>query len=220
MDSALAIVAGGQPVKLVCEVLGVSRSNVSARRSREATWRDGRQPRPTHDAPVVEAIERVISDLPSYGYRRVWGTLRRERIAAGQAPLNAKRIYRVMRAHGLLMQRRAAPVRPQRRHDGKVAVERSNQRWCSDGFEFRCDNGEPLRVTFALDCCDREAMSWAATTAGHSGDIVRDVMPGSGGRGRRSVRRRRARADRASSRCARRCGERVRCRTGARCRVS
>ncbi len=47
---------------------------------------------------------------------------------------------------------------------------------CSDGFEFRCDNGEPLRVTFALDCCDREAMSWAATTAGHSGDIVRDVM--------------------------------------------
>ncbi|EFP9937577.1 hypothetical protein HLQ26_003766, partial [Shigella sonnei] len=30
-----------------------------------------------------------------------------------------------------------------------------NQRWCSDGFEFRCDNGEKLRVTFALDCCDR-----------------------------------------------------------------
>jgi putative transposase len=27
-----------------------------------------------------------------------------------------------------------------------------------------------------LDCCDREAMSWAATTGGHSGDIVRDVM--------------------------------------------
>ncbi|WP_368076897.1 IS3 family transposase [Burkholderia glumae] len=176
MDSALAIVAGGQPVKLVCEVLGVSRSNVSARRSREATWRDARQSRATHDAPVVEAIQRVISELPSYGYRRVWGALRRERIAVGQAPLNAKRIYRVMRTHGLLMQRRAAPVRPQRRHDGKVAVERSNQRWCSDGFEFRCDNGEPLRVTFALDCCDREAMSWAATTAGHSGDIVRDVM--------------------------------------------
>jgi putative transposase len=43
-------------------------------------------------------------------------------------------------------------------------------------FEFRCDNGEPLRVTFALDCRDREATSWAATTAGHSGDIVRDVM--------------------------------------------
>ncbi len=128
-------------MKLVCEVLGVSRSNVSARRSREATWRDARQSRATHDAPVVEAIQRVISELPSYGYRRVWGALRRERIAAGQAPLNAKRIYRVMRMHGLLMQRRATPVRPQRRHDGKVAVERSNQRWCSDGFEFRVSVG-------------------------------------------------------------------------------
>ncbi len=48
--------------------------------------------------------------------------------------------------------------------------------WCSDGFEFRRDSGEPLRVTFALDCCDREAMRWVATTAGHSGDILRDVM--------------------------------------------
>lgn len=66
--------------------------------------------------------------------------------------------------------------RDKRRHDGRVAVDRSNTRWCSDGFEFRCDDGTPLRVTFALDCCDREAISWAATTGGHSGDVVRDVM--------------------------------------------
>lgn len=163
-------------MKLVCEVLGVSRSNVSAQLARPTDWQDGRKSRQTDDAPVVEAIRRVIGDLPSYGYRRVWGVLREERQAIGLMVFNAKRIYRVMSTHGLLMERRPAPPRPQRRHDGKVAVARSNQRWCSDGFEFRCDNGEPLRVTFALDCCDREAMSWAATTAGHSGDIVRDVM--------------------------------------------
>ncbi|CBW76006.1 Transposase [Mycetohabitans rhizoxinica HKI 454] len=85
-------------------------------------------------------------------------------------------MYRVKRMHALLMQRRPQPPRAQRRHDGKVAVERSNQRWCLDGFELRCDNGEALRVTFALDCCDREAMSWVATTAGYSGDVVRNVM--------------------------------------------
>ncbi len=45
-----------------------------------------------------------------------------------------------------------------------------------DGYEFRCDDGSPLRVVFALDCCDREAMSWAATTGGYTGDMVRDVM--------------------------------------------
>ena len=146
MDSALALAAGGRPVKLVCEVLGVSRSNVSARLSRPATWRDGRQSRQTDDASVVEEIRRVVGDLPSYGYRRVWGTLRNERVALGLVPFNAKRVYRVMRTHGLLMQRRQIPARPQRRHDGKVAVARSNQRWCSD---VSAKSSTPYRESFA-----------------------------------------------------------------------
>ena len=33
-----------------------------------------------------------------------------------------------------------------------------------------------MRVAFALDCCDREAMSFLATTGGISGDAVRDLM--------------------------------------------
>jgi putative transposase len=55
-------------------------------------------------------------------------------------------------------------------------VERSKARWCSDGFAFRCDDGAPLRVVFALDCCDREAMSREASTSGYTDDTVRDVM--------------------------------------------
>lgn len=51
-----------------------------------------------------------------------------------------------------------------------------NLRWCSDGFEFRCDNEEPVRATFALVCCDREAMSWAATSDGQTGELMCDVM--------------------------------------------
>src|SRR5262249_5196520 len=51
-----------------------------------------------------------------------------------------------------------------------------NRRWCSDGFEIGCDNGERVRVAFALDCCDREAMSFLATTSGVSGEDVRDLM--------------------------------------------
>lgn len=49
-------------------------------------------------------------------------------------------------------------------------------RWCSDGFEFGCDNGEKLRVTFALDFCDREAIDWAASTGGYDSSTVQDVM--------------------------------------------
>src|SRR5215210_2423156 len=53
---------------------------------------------------------------------------------------------------------------------------RSDLRWCSDAFEIGCDNGERVRVAFALDCCDREAMSFVATTGGIGGEEVRDLM--------------------------------------------
>jgi len=31
-------------------------------------------------------------------------------------------------------------------------------------------------VTFALDCCDREAIGWVASPTGYSGDDIRDLM--------------------------------------------
>src|SRR5262245_59135822 len=79
-----------------------------------------------------------------------------------------------MKVHGLLLDRHAGGV--ERRHDGRIAVDARNRRWCSDGFEIGCDNGERVRLAFALDCCDREAMSFLATTSGVSGEDVRDLM--------------------------------------------
>lgn len=162
-------------MKRVCDVLGVARSAAVARQRRPADWQDRRRARLTNDVELVDEIRSLIAPLPRYGYRRAWALVRRNHEKQGAAPVNVKRIYRVMRDHALLLKRRPAQGEL-RRHDGVIAVEQSNVRWCSDGFEFRCDDGSPLRVTFALDCCDREAMSWAATTGGHSGDVVRDVM--------------------------------------------
>lgn len=36
----------------------------------------------------------------------------------------------------------------------RVTVASSNTRWCSDGFEASCDDGDKLRLTFALDWRD------------------------------------------------------------------
>ena len=79
-----------------------------------------------------------------------------------------------MKAHNLLLDRHVGGV--ERRHDGRIAVDERNRRWCSDGFEIGCDSGERVRVAFALDCCDREAMSFLATTSGITGGDVRDLM--------------------------------------------
>ncbi|SRB69735.1 IS2 element protein [Escherichia coli] len=120
----------------------------------------------------------VIGELPTYGYRRVWALLRRQAELDGMPAINAKRVYRIMRQNALLLERKPAVPPSKRAHTGRVAVKESNQRWCSDGFEFRCDNGEKLRVTFALDCCDREALHWAVTTGGFNSETVQDVMLG------------------------------------------
>ena len=79
-----------------------------------------------------------------------------------------------MKVHGLLLDRHVGG--DERRHDGRIAVDERNRRWCSDSFEIGCDNGERVRVAFALDCCDREAMSFLATTGGIAGEDVRDLM--------------------------------------------
>ncbi|BEM75219.1 hypothetical protein SME36J_46420 [Serratia marcescens] len=94
------------------------------------------------------------------------------------AVVNAKRVYRIMCQHALLLGRKPRVRSADRAHTGRVAVHDSNRRWCSDGFEFRSDNGEKLRVTFALYCCDREALHWAAGTGGFDSDTVQDVILG------------------------------------------
>jgi len=122
----------------------------------------------------VSAIKAVIADLPTYGYRRVHAILKRRAMAERRQPPNHKRVYRVMKVHGLLLDRHCGGA--ERRHDGHIAVDERNRRWCSDGFEIGCDNGEKVRVAFALDFCDREAMSFLATTGGITGGDVRDLM--------------------------------------------
>ncbi|EIX4632358.1 IS3 family transposase [Escherichia coli] len=178
VDSARALIARGWGVSLVSRCLRVSRAQLHVILRRTDDWMDGRRSRHTDDTDVLLRIHHVIGELPTYGYRRIWALLRRQAELDGMPAINAKRIYRIMRQNALLLERKTAVPPSKRAHTGKVAVKESNQRWCSDGFEFRCDNGEKLRVTFALDCCDREALHWAVTTGGFDSETVQDVMLG------------------------------------------
>jgi transposase InsO family protein len=126
---------------------------------------------------IADAVRAEITALPTYGYRRAGALVNRTRSLMGLWPVNHKRMYRVMKAEGLLL-----PKSPKRRdsgraHDGKVAVEESNQRWCSDGFEITCDNGDVVTGVFMKDCCDREIIAWRAWIGrGLPGEPVRDMM--------------------------------------------
>ncbi|SFQ79130.1 hypothetical protein SAMN05421764_1272 [Donghicola eburneus] len=54
---------------------------------------------------------------------------------------------------------------------------RSNLRWCSNGLEFACWNGDVIRLAFILDTYDREMISWRAVVNDWiSGSDVRDML--------------------------------------------
>jgi putative transposase len=145
---------------------------LAAKTNRTPDWTDGRKSPPLADDDTLkQAIAGVVQDRATYGYRRVWARLRID----GHR-INHKRVYRVMRDEGLLLFRQGHKPMDTRKHEGKVAVKESDTRWCSDGLELACDNGERVRVAFALDCCDREVMSWVATTKGIDAGLVGDLM--------------------------------------------
>jgi putative transposase len=119
-------------------------------------------------------IRRIADLKPTYGYRRVTVLLARDLRLLGKKPVNHKRVYRIMRENSLTLT--ASDKRPTRSHDGKIITLRSDLRWCSDGFQIQCWNGEKLQVAFSLDCHDREIVSWISSSRGLDAAMVRDLM--------------------------------------------
>jgi transposase InsO family protein len=165
-------------MKTVCRVLGVARSHVHQLHHRAPGWSDARKTRtPLEDDVLVAQLRRHIAELPSYGYRRACALVNRERGTQAQPRVNAKRAYRVMKAHQLLLTRAPKRRASSRPHDGRVIVDASDVRWCSDGFEILCDSGETVTATFTKDCCDREIMAFRAWEGkGLPGEPVREML--------------------------------------------
>lgn len=160
-------------MKRIAKTLEVARSNLVERVTGSRAKRGPRTR--AGDAELTADIRRLVDGRPSYGYRRIAALIKRGRRAAGLDPVNAKRVYRLMKKSGLLLARHTGRRIP-RAHDGTIMTSRSNERWCSDALEFICWNGEIVRVAFALDSHDRAVISWVATTAGISGEMIRDMM--------------------------------------------
>jgi hypothetical protein len=64
------------------------------------------------DVELAAEILRLVDARPTYGYRRIAALLKRERRSAGAAAVNAKRVYRLMKKHGLLLARQTGRRRP------------------------------------------------------------------------------------------------------------
>ena len=172
--AALVAAEGRFPMKAVAETIGVARSHLHDKVHRAPKPR-GPYRKPEDDT-LVQLVRRLVDERPTYGYRRITALANRERARAGEPAVNHKRVFRIMRQNSMLLARHTGR-RTGRVHDGKVIVMRSNLRWCSDGFEIACWNGDLIRIAFIIDAHDREIIAWHAVVgSGISGGMVRDMM--------------------------------------------
>ena len=125
-----------KPCQSLPPVSRIAQLHAMARRSKD--WQDRRCKRKPDDTGRAGPYP--------YRYRRsahpwlssVWALLRRQSETDDMAVINAKRVYRIMRQNALLLERKPEIPPSKRAHTGKVAVgEKSNQRWCSDGFRVQ-----------------------------------------------------------------------------------
>ena len=151
-------------MKRIAETLEIARSNLIERATGKRPKR-GPQTR-AGDGELAADIRRLVDTRPSYGYRRIAALLKRERRSAGRQPVHAKRIFRLMKKHGLLLQRYTGRRRPGE-HDGRSS--RSAQTSAGVPMLWSSPAGMARSCGLPLDSHDREVINWVATTGGISG---------------------------------------------------
>ena len=126
------------------------------------------------DDSILIEIKKVIEKRPSYGHKRVTAMINTERRKRGLETYNRKRIYRIMDMNELILKK--SSVKREHQKTGKIITLFSNTRWCSDGLEIKCFNGEKVFVAFTLDCHDRECIGFVGSKDPLLGTDIQDLM--------------------------------------------
>ena len=141
------MVAEGYRATLVATTLSISRSSLYYRKKPQANRADR-----TYDEQIVVACGEKLA----FGYRRVtWWLQERKGL-----PVNHKRVLRVMRERGLLVQSRRLRAR-RKKEWGRVEAARPNQIWQSDMTKVWAGPGVGWAyLVCVIDCCTREIVGW------------------------------------------------------------
>lgn len=126
-----------------CRLLSVARSTLGYQSTLSAK-----------DSPVIEAMRRLSSQFPRFGYRRILVLLEREGLH-----MSPDRAWRLWRKAGLQVpkkrrRRRVAMGRPR-----PLPADGPNQVWAYDFVFDRCANGQVLKCLTVIDEYTREALA-------------------------------------------------------------
>jgi putative transposase len=103
-----------------------------------------------HDSDVREQLNRLATERPRFGYRRLTVLLHREGLT-----INHKRVFRIYQEEGLAVRRKRRKRRAQAPRERLAAATAPNQRWSMDFISDTLENGRSIRVLTIVDACSR-----------------------------------------------------------------
>ncbi len=145
-------------VRRACRVVGLAR----------AAWYRPPQPADVRDGPVIEALQRVVSEEGRWGFWKCYARLR----FTGHR-WNHKRVWRVYRALRLNLPRRTRRRVPPRIRRPLVAPTRVNDIWALDFMHDALYGGRLFRTLNVLDEGNREGLAIEVGTSLPAGRVIR-----------------------------------------------
>ncbi len=103
----------------------------------------------------MKEIRRIITEHPTFGYRRIWAILRFQR----GIRVNKKVVYRVLKQKRWFTHQRVRTPRP-RAQTRTSRSERSNLRWAVDITHIPCGRDGWAHLSAVIDCHDREVVGY------------------------------------------------------------
>ena len=110
-------------------------------------------------------VRGVAEERITYGYRRVWAVLRRQRAVL----VSRKRVRRIMKEEGLL--REVHFPRPRLPATGSQSAARPNERWFSDITYLETTDRGLVGLTVVEDACTREILAWSLLPSCGAADV-------------------------------------------------
>ena len=138
----------GLTQRRACRLVGISRSVARYRR------------RCVDPPGLRERLRALAAERRRFGYRRLWVLLRREDFL-----VNHKRVYRMYREEGLMVQRRRRKRMCGATRVARSTPDRGNQRWSMDFVADSLANGRRIRVLTVVDDFTRECLAMEVDTS-------------------------------------------------------
>lgn len=144
------LVAQGRPAALVARVAGISR---------QAIYRRPGRPPKNHRRPL-DAVDKAVLAVARREENATDGTRMIAALTSRKigAPVNRKRVQRLMREHRLLQPQRSEG---RRRRPGYFQVTRPDELWHMDMTSIWTAEHGWTYLNAIIDCCTREIVGWS-----------------------------------------------------------